>query len=425
MMTKRPICFTIMPFGKKRIDRYEYDFDQMYADLIAPAAESAGYEVERADSKHKGALISSNMIRSIMEADIVIADITYQNPNVFYEVGLRHALAPHGTVLVKRARGNDARKRVGVWANSGPNLHAIPFDIQNVRVFEYEFSRTSLENEIERLRQAILSSARSTQVDSPVFESIPELRIQKSMAPALGIQDLSYEVKGSRGAKIGFRSGNILNLKGDRQADYWVSSENTLMQMARMYERSVSSTIRYHGASDPNPVSPTYEDTIADALKSGLGNRHCVDEGDVLMTTAGRLRESHGVQAILHAATVTGAPGEGWRPVSDIALLRAIEKAIQLASHHISKNKIEKPLNSIVMPLFGTGQGKGNAMSVAGKLIYSAMDAMKRTNLQDNQSKGQLNRVYFLAFTQVQVDMMKRILDAAIEDGDLMPEFSQ
>ena len=98
------------------------------------------------------------------------------------------------------------------------------------------------------------------------------------------------------------------------------------MQMARMFERSVSSTIRYHGAIDPEFTSPTFEDTIQDALDEQMRRRdsHVVEEGEVLVTTSGRLRESHGVKAILHAATVTGKACDGFESISDARLVDCV-----------------------------------------------------------------------------------------------------
>ena len=105
MSRRKPTCFVIMPFGKKTIDNVKIDFDLVWKLLIREAGEAAGFEIERADSSLDHGHISSSMIQDIYKADVAIADVTIHNPNVFYELGLRHALSKHGTILIKRANG--------------------------------------------------------------------------------------------------------------------------------------------------------------------------------------------------------------------------------------------------------------------------------------------------------------------------------
>ena len=99
MPVARPSCFVIMPFGKKPVGNRLVDFDAVWEHYLEPAARQAEFKVERADSEASQAHISEHMIRKIYDADIAIADVTYHNPNVFYELGMRHALARHGTIV--------------------------------------------------------------------------------------------------------------------------------------------------------------------------------------------------------------------------------------------------------------------------------------------------------------------------------------
>ena len=80
-----------------------------------------------------------------------------------------------------------------------------------------------------------------------------------------------YQVKGRPGKEVGVITGDIENIK---EADVWVNSENTNMQMARHYERSISATIRYMGAKKDD-FGRVVEDTIANELHKA------VDAGDV------------------------------------------------------------------------------------------------------------------------------------------------
>jgi tetratricopeptide (TPR) repeat protein len=97
----RPHAFVAMPFGKKPgPDGQPIDFDSVYRLLIVPAIEAAGMEVFRADQELRAGDIKTDMFQELLLADLVIADLTVDNPNVWYELGVRHALRARGVVLV-------------------------------------------------------------------------------------------------------------------------------------------------------------------------------------------------------------------------------------------------------------------------------------------------------------------------------------
>src|SRR5262249_35962900 len=141
------------------------------------------------------------------------------------------------------------------------------------------------------------------------------------------------------------------------------------MQMARIYERSVSSTIRYLGAHQPDPTAPGFDDTIAVDLLHQLGNRHAVNQGEVLVTTSGRLRATHGVKAILHAAVVTGAPGRGFQPIADDLLVETTREVLTTARSLIRSGDPKTVGRSLIMPLFGTGQGRLDPAKTTERLL--------------------------------------------------------
>src|SRR5262245_29796320 len=89
-------CFVIMPFRKKRdrARRDEVDFDAVYRKIIKPAVESLnqrGIRIKcvRCDEIERAGLIHERMLEHIADADVAVVDITTQNPNVFYELGVR------------------------------------------------------------------------------------------------------------------------------------------------------------------------------------------------------------------------------------------------------------------------------------------------------------------------------------------------
>ena len=105
-MAARPHAFVAMPFGTKPAPAERggepqlIDFNRVYAEYIKPALESAGFETFRADEEIRGGDIRTDMFQELLVADLVVADLTIENPNVWYELGVRHALRARGVVIV-------------------------------------------------------------------------------------------------------------------------------------------------------------------------------------------------------------------------------------------------------------------------------------------------------------------------------------
>ena len=97
----KPLCFVLMPFGKKTDAAGRFvDFDEVYRQLISPAVQTAGMDPIRADEERVGGSIHKPMFERLMLCDYAIADITGANPNVYYELGIRHAVRPRSTIIL-------------------------------------------------------------------------------------------------------------------------------------------------------------------------------------------------------------------------------------------------------------------------------------------------------------------------------------
>ena len=75
-------------------------------ELIRPALEDAGLEVLRADEEQDAGDIRVDLFQELLMADLVVADLTLDNPNVWYELGVRHALRARGVILVQGPRAS-------------------------------------------------------------------------------------------------------------------------------------------------------------------------------------------------------------------------------------------------------------------------------------------------------------------------------
>lgn len=87
-------CFVIMPFTEKGTDRPDNFFNEVLKRLITPSGIDAGFKVVTADRRGSD-VIHSTIVNSLLDADLVVADLTGHNPNVLFELGMRmHADKP-------------------------------------------------------------------------------------------------------------------------------------------------------------------------------------------------------------------------------------------------------------------------------------------------------------------------------------------
>ncbi|HEX5865565.1 MAG TPA: tetratricopeptide repeat protein, partial [Casimicrobiaceae bacterium] len=95
-------AFVIRPFGiKKDSAGGTVDFDHVHAELIGPALKCAGLVGSTTGEIIEAGNIREDMFSLIIEADLIVCDITRHNANVFYELGIRHALRKKRSVLIK------------------------------------------------------------------------------------------------------------------------------------------------------------------------------------------------------------------------------------------------------------------------------------------------------------------------------------
>lgn len=152
-----PDCYVIMPYGGDDKERKKY-FTGVFKNILAPAARQAGYEPHRSDIKAAPGNITKEIIHALAESDMVIADLTDTNANVFFELGVRHALKKSGTVHVIESS------------------HQLPFDVGQYRVIEYTTEISSLQDTIDDIAEAIQMRAKAPgRSDNPVHDALPEL----------------------------------------------------------------------------------------------------------------------------------------------------------------------------------------------------------------------------------------------------------
>lgn len=155
-MSIRPLVFVAMPFGKKKDNRTTINFDSIYYDAIQPAVENHETELKviRADEEMVGGFIHGPMYERLLLSEIVIVDLTLANPNVFYELGIRHCARPKSTILLY---SKDTR---------------LPFDVSPLRAIPYELRKGELNQEhAENLKLEIQKRLKESAEDKPATDS--------------------------------------------------------------------------------------------------------------------------------------------------------------------------------------------------------------------------------------------------------------
>ena len=155
-----------MPFGTKPgPGGVAVDFNRVYLELIKPALEAAGMVAFRADEEIRAGDIRVDMFQELLIADLVVADLTINNPNVWYELGVRHALRARGVVLISGGQSAKA------------------FDVYTDRNLRYAIrdggpDPDTVDADCERLREMIVATMESWhgRKISPVYQLIPGLQ---------------------------------------------------------------------------------------------------------------------------------------------------------------------------------------------------------------------------------------------------------
>lgn len=200
-------AFIVRPFGTKS----GINFDDIQKYLFAPALAALDIQGSTTEPFLQAGNIRADMFQQLLVADIVIADISIHNANVFYELGIRHALQPNRTYLLRAKSRKDAKDR-------GPE-DEVPFDLRTDRYLEYESEQPACKLELftNALRQTLASEER----DSPVFQMLPDLEGQDRSRFLPVPQTFREDV----GMALKTRQLGLLGLLAMEAKDFFWSSE--------------------------------------------------------------------------------------------------------------------------------------------------------------------------------------------------------
>ena len=187
-------AFIVRPFGIKN----EIDFDGVHEKLIVPALEKAGIKGYTTGIIVEAGNIRQDMFQLLLTSDLVIADISVHNANVFYELGIRHALRSGKTLLIRCQKDE------------------VPFDLKTDRYFSYDHEDP--EKDVEALCESIEQTMNSGRTDSPIFFMLPKLKPQNPEDFLAIPADFSKEVYEAQSAQD---QGKLALLAAEAQFFPW------------------------------------------------------------------------------------------------------------------------------------------------------------------------------------------------------------
>ena len=165
-MAETDKCFVVMPFGvKPRNDGTDrtYNFDKVYRVIIQRAISNVKMQPLRADETEGSRIVHADMFKDLRDRPVVLVDLSLLNPNVLYELGIRHVMSPTGTVLMANEE----------------TVKKLPFDIALSRTISYKYDGEHLDwDEVERVipqLQAAIEEARRGTPDSPVYAFLEQV----------------------------------------------------------------------------------------------------------------------------------------------------------------------------------------------------------------------------------------------------------
>lgn len=293
-------AFIIRPFGKKDItinvkelpaasadaaapaqpraasaQLVEIDFDAIHTNLIAPALRQLGIAANTTEIVVSSGNIREDMFHLLMTADLVLADVSVHNPNVFYELGIRHAFRDKFTFLIRSKMLDD-----------------VPFDLKTDRYFGYDHTKimgaaADAQVSVDALARAIRATLNSERSDSPVFKLLPRMRSEDRSrfisVPRDFKEDLDRAKKNRRAGDLRLLAseceGFLWEVEGLREVgraqfelNYMGGACSTFEQIVRRYPDDVEANMVLSTVYQRRDDGPRSEQALARVARQQVGD---------------------------------------------------------------------------------------------------------------------------------------------------------
>jgi hypothetical protein len=211
------LCFVVCPIGDPASEHRRRS-DGILREIIQPAVAELGFRVERADHDKSPGIVTDTIMSKVLDADLVVADLTGLNPNVMYEVALRHAV--NRPVVQMIEQGNK-----------------LPFDIQGVNTIFFQATLEGRQEAVAHLKSAAAIAVKDTSIGNPVLRAFQFKALRTSDLPASKL--LADALEEMRALASQIRSDAQVESHRRRQAERDVRAwlESQLLKHLRMDHR--------------------------------------------------------------------------------------------------------------------------------------------------------------------------------------------
>lgn len=212
-------CFVVTPIGAEGSETRRRS-DQVLRFIIEPVLEEFGYGVERADRISQPGIITNQVVDRLLDSDLVIADLTDRNPNVFYELGIRHA----------------TRKPVITIIEQG---ELIPFDVSQSRTIMFNYR--DLES-VDRCKSELRRQVQATEENpddffTPVSVAVDVRAVQGSGDPAARLDVQVLSALQALQADVGRMRADLAEITAPSRSEYNDAKQAIAEAQAAIQER--------------------------------------------------------------------------------------------------------------------------------------------------------------------------------------------
>jgi tetratricopeptide (TPR) repeat protein len=237
------ICFVIMPFGEKDVVddkgvKHTVNFDSIYDAIFEPAIgvvplpEGGTLQARRTDRDFFTSDISQDMFEYLEYSRVALTDLSSLNPNVMYELGVRHRARPAGTVIFRQLGAK------------------LPFDINQIKAFPYEYEpQDEALKSTALITKVLTESLEQNRMDSPVRRALEVQRADKSFIEddlkeavnALRVGDRAKAIAAYRRASAADPGNNLLYLR----LGLLIKDDGKWPEALEQFEKAIAAAPRY------------------------------------------------------------------------------------------------------------------------------------------------------------------------------------
>lgn len=381
-MSEKLRVFVLIPFDD--------EFNEIYTDLIKAPLEAEGFLVERADSRMNMRNIMRDVVEGIRDADLIVADLTNSNPNVFYELGISHGLTPLReipTVLLTQS------------------IDDVPFDLRTYRLLSYSTRFSEAPKLIQKLREVACElKSGNVRAGNPVSDFIQVDRVaRKREASTIGMKESEDDVDRNQ-----IKGHDEVEEIPDGAVDFLVDFEQSLEILPKETQRigELTDTLTTELLKAPSLI----EAEDGHGPKGSATRRHWVAKnlGAQLDIFSNDIAD---VIKNLRSAWEKFDKGSDW-------LILILEKPID-AETGTENESTKKVLQSFLDVMQDTGQKHENLLlaTTAAKSVFSNLQGISK-DLNRSAKRGE--RVYddlieVLKIGLARQDRMKQLVQKGIE----------